>query len=116
MFEEDCYRHILTAVGSVASEGLVLGCHSAGVSSDLNQAMTMALRMVEVFGMGERLTSILATGGGHSPNAIREAEYIVNATRVVAEAVIDANRDGVEALAQALIQRVNLSARGDRAR
>jgi hypothetical protein len=41
-----------------------------GVRSDLNQSMSMALAMVEIFGMGERLTATLPLGGGHSPAAV----------------------------------------------
>ena len=46
---------------AVHLEEVVLNNKYTGVSSDLNQAMSMALMMVEIAGMGEKLTSRLAT-------------------------------------------------------
>jgi len=109
MMKEDCYRRVLIAVASRAAEKVVLNDASAGVSSDLNQAMSMALAMVEHYGMGDRLTSAAAIGGGHSPRAVEQAEDIVNATYEVAERLIDSNQNAVKALADSLVAEVNLT-------
>ncbi|HEY9788104.1 MAG TPA: AAA family ATPase [Candidatus Obscuribacterales bacterium] len=107
--EEDVFRRILSAVSSRAAEELILDDRSAGVSSDLNQAMSMALAMVEHYGMGSRLTSAQATGGGHTRWAIEEAEQIVNATFELSKRLIAEHRQAVEALAQALVEKVDLT-------
>lgn len=109
MMKEDCYRRVLIAVASRAAEKVVLNDASAGVSSDLNQAMSMALAMVEHYGMGDKLTSAAAIGGGHSPRAVAQAEDIVNATYEVAERLIAANEAAVKALADSLVSELNLT-------
>ncbi|HEY9784194.1 MAG TPA: AAA family ATPase [Candidatus Obscuribacterales bacterium] len=109
MMEEDTFRRIFIAVASRAAEEVVLNDRSAGVSSDLNQAMSTALAMVEHYGMGKRLTSTLAVGGGHTPAAVKEAEDIVNATFVLARRFIAENRAAVEALSHALVEKIDLT-------
>lgn len=109
MDEEDAYRRILIAVSSAAAETHVSNMRSLGTSSDFNQAMSMALVMVEQCGLGSRITSALATGGGHSPRAVEEAEIIVNATYEVAKQLITERRDAVIALATALVEHVDLT-------
>jgi cell division protease FtsH len=111
MMEEDCYRRVLIAVASRAAEEIILKDRSAGVGSDLNQAMGMALAMVEVYGMGERLTSAQAVGNGHIPDAIKQAEDMLEATLRVAKRMIAANAGAVDALAHALCEKIDLTGR-----
>jgi len=108
-FEEDYFRSVLIAMGSIAAEKLVLGQRSGGATSDLAQGMGVSLQMVGACGFGEKLTSVAPTGGQYHGELIRQAENILNAAEACAELVIENNRGAVEALAHALVDRVNLS-------
>lgn len=108
-YEEDFYRSVLIAMGSIAAEKLVLGKRSGGATSDLNQGMSTAIQMVGICGFGERLTSMMATGGAPDGSIKRQAEDILNACEKVAEVLMETNREAIEALAHALIEKKNLS-------
>ena len=109
MDEEDLYRDLLISVNSRAAEELILNNRYSGVTSDLQQAMSRALQMVEICGMGEKLTSMLATGGTPSASGIKEAEYMVNATFRFAKIYTAERREAVVALATALDERTDLT-------
>jgi ATP-dependent Zn protease len=61
MNEEDLFRRILIAVNSRAAEEVILGKRYAGTSSDFKQAMSVAIQMCGIVGMGEKITSMLAS-------------------------------------------------------
>ena len=108
--EEDELRSILLALNARAAEEKILGERFNGVSSDLNQAMSTALSMVEDVGMGSRLTSRRALGSdGHRPEDVKEAELIVEAVFEFALQYTVENRAAIEALAKALDEKTDLT-------
>ncbi len=106
---EDCLRSILIAVNSRAVEEHICKTKYTGTSSDFNQAMNMALMMVTIAGMGEKITSRLATGGGLSPKHIAEAERIVNAVYRFAQRYTAEREDAINALADSLVEKIDLT-------
>ena len=108
--EEDEYRRILLALNARASEEKILNERFNGVGSDLNQALSVALRMVEDTGMGDRLTSRRALGGdSHRPEDVKEAELIVAAVYEFALTYTEENRAAIEALAAELDAKTDLT-------
>lgn len=106
---EDMLRSILISLNSRAVEELICNDQYAGVSSDLNQAMSLALNMVEIVGMGEKLTSRIAIGGGHHPSDVAEAKRIVNAVYRFAKVYTEGRKDAIVALAKALREKIDLT-------
>ena len=106
---EDMLRSILISLNSRAVEELICHDQYAGVTSDLHQAMTMALHMVESVGMGEKLTARSAIGGGHDPRDVAEAKRIVNAVYRFAKRYTEQRTEAIKALAKALQEKIDLT-------
>jgi ATP-dependent Zn protease len=107
--EEDLYRQILIAVNSRAAEEEILGKRYSGTSSDFQKAMAIAIHMSGVVGMGEKITSMLATDGKPSAKMIEEAEFIVNATFEFAKTYTRERRAAIEGLANLLETKTDLT-------
>jgi cell division protease FtsH len=107
--EEDCFRAMLISVNSRPCEELVLHAKTTGVTSDFNQATTIALNMVELYGMGEHIYSRLALGNEHSPEAIEEAKVMVDAVYIFAKKYSAERKDAAIAMAQELRDKIDMT-------
>lgn len=119
---------IAVAMGGRVAEELVFGDITTGASNDFEQATDMAHRMVTSFGMSENLGRVtLGKRGGpvflgrdlvesrnYSEEIAREIDHEVR--RLTDEAyeraqqIIEANRDKLERIAKALLERETLNA------
>ena len=105
-------------LGGMAAEQIFFGETGTGPSSDLEAATELSASMVGAFGMGPGLISYNAAQGPNSPNIVakvmsddrgRDAvEEMLQRIRTEVEALLANNRDLVEALRDALIQREEL--------
>lgn len=108
---------IQIAFGGQAAEEAFVGDVSTGPSGDLQYATSVAAQMIGAAGMGASPISVMA-GGPHSSDLVtrvlsdnrsRDAlEDLLNAQRSKAREVISQNRDLVEALRDALLERHEL--------
>jgi len=108
------------ALAGMAAEELFFGESGTGPSSDLTAATTLVAQMVGSFGMGSSLVSFDAVGnGGHSsPNIVakvltddrakREVETILRERKDKVAYLLEQNRQLVEALRDALLEREEL--------
>jgi cell division protease FtsH len=108
------------ALGGMCAEELFFGEHGTGPSSDLIAATGLAAQMVGSFGMGRSLVSYEAVNnGGHSsPNIVakvlsndetkREVEDMLVDQKNQVRYKFDHNRDLIEALRDALLEREEL--------
>ena len=111
---------IAISLGGMAAEEVYFGESGTGPSGDLAAATQLAATMVGSLGMGRSLMSFHAVSDGPinatnlvgkvmgDPDAKREAEAILTAQKERALEVIGANRDIVEALRDALVDRDEL--------
>jgi cell division protease FtsH len=113
-------------MGGRAAERLIYGDTSTGAQSDLQQATMLARRMVEEFGMSERIGPValvrpgLFLGGDGlrgepvSPAIAAEADAevrrIVEEAEARAEQVLSERRDALERVAPVLLEREELDA------
>ena len=105
-------------LGGMAAEQIFYDETGTGPSSDLEAATELAASMVGAYGMGPGLISYNAASGPHSPNVVakvmadetgRDAvEGMLQRIKTEVEALLSNNRDLVEALRDALIQREEL--------
>ena len=107
-------------LGGMAAEEIFFGESGTGPSSDLTAATSLAAQMVGSYGMGNSLISFEAvTGGPHgSPNIVakvmsnedsrREVDELLRRQKAEAVALLEENRDLVEALRDALLEREEL--------
>ncbi len=112
--------HIAIALGGLVSEELFLGESGTGPASDLSAATALATQMVGSFGMAGSLISYdaIAEGAIGSRNLVGKVlsdrdgkarvEDILTAQRERVTALLEENRDIVEALRDALIERDEL--------
>jgi ATP-dependent Zn protease len=112
--------HVAIALGGLVSEEIFLGESGTGPASDLAGATQLAAQMVGSFGMAGSLISYdaIAEGPIGSKNLVGKVladrdgkarvEDILAEQRVRVSAVLDENRDVVEALRDALIERDEL--------
>ncbi|HYP21958.1 MAG TPA: AAA family ATPase, partial [Actinomycetota bacterium] len=108
------------ALGGMAAEQLFFGESGTGPSSDLQAATTLAAQMVGSFGMGSSLVSYEAVDNGPhgSPNIVakilsnddtkREVDEILRKHKDQVAYLLEANKDLVEALRDALLEREEL--------
>ena len=108
------------ALGGMCAEELFFGEHGTGPSSDLIAATGLAAQMVGSFGMGRSLVSYEAVNnGGHStPNIVAKVLSNDETKREVEDMLVDQknqvrykfehNRDLIEALRDALLEREEL--------
>jgi cell division protease FtsH len=108
------------ALAGMAAEQLFFGESGTGPSSDLTAATTLAAQMVGSFGMGSSLVSYEAVDNGHhaSPNIVakmltnddtkHEVEELLRRHKDQVAYLLRDNRDLVEALRDALLERDEL--------
>ncbi|HEX2293768.1 MAG TPA: AAA family ATPase [Actinomycetota bacterium] len=108
------------ALGGMASEQLFFGESGTGPSSDLSAATTLAAQMVGSFGMGASLVSYEAVDNGPhgSPNIVakvlsndetkKEVDDILRKHKDQVAYLLETNKDLVEALRDALLEREEL--------
>jgi cell division protease FtsH len=108
------------ALAGMAAEIIFFDESGTGPSSDLSAATALAAQMVGSFGMGSSLVSYDAVNNGmhSSPNIVakvltnedakREVDEILNTHLDEVKIIIDANRDLVEALRDALLEHEEL--------
>jgi len=111
---------IAISLGGMAAEEAYFGESGTGPSSDLAHATQLAATMVGALGMGRSLLSFEAVSDGPvsatnlvgkvlgDADAKREADAVLTAQKERALEVIGANRDILEALRDALIERDEL--------
>ena len=113
-------------LGGRASEELVFGEVSTGAENDLEQATTLARRMVCLYGMGEsvglvhraqRPAMFLTTGDGTaqtdcSPQTAREIDNevkkILDAAYLIAKGILTQHHDKLDLVAKELVQQETL--------
>ena len=107
-------------LGGMAAEDLFFGETGTGPSSDLVGATTLVAQMIGVYGMGENLASLEAVkSGAHSGANIvakvlssddtrDELNSILRATKDEVTKLLAENRDLIEALRDALLEREEL--------
>ena len=108
------------ALGGMAAEQLFFGESGTGPSSDLSTATALVAQMVGSFGMGSSLVSYEAVSNGPhaSPNIVakvlsnddtkKEVEDILRKHKDQIAYLLEANKDLVEALRDALLEREEL--------
>lgn len=108
------------ALAGMASEEIFFGESGTGPSSDLTAATSLAAQMVGAFGMGRSLVSYdaVAHGGHSSPNLVakvltntqarEEVEAILEGEKREIGRMLISNRDLVEALRDALLDKEEL--------
>jgi cell division protease FtsH len=108
------------ALGGMAAEQLFFGESGTGPSSDLTAATTLAAQMVGSFGMGASLVSYEAVDNGPhgSPNIVakvlsnedtkKEVDDILRKHKDQVSYLLETNKDLVEALRDALLDREEL--------
>ena len=111
---------IRIALGGMCAEELFFGEHGTGPSSDLVAATSLGAQMIGSFGMGRSLVSYEAvSNGGHSsPNIVAKVLSNDETKREVEDLLVDQknqvryklehNRDLVEALRDALLEKEQL--------
>ncbi|MBA3290898.1 MAG: AAA family ATPase [Actinobacteria bacterium] len=111
---------IRIALGGMCAEELFFGEHGTGPSSDLVAATSLGAQMIGSFGMGRSLVSYEAvSNGGHSsPNIVAKVLSNDETKREVEDLLVDQknqvryklehNRDLVEALRDALLEKEEL--------
>jgi cell division protease FtsH len=104
------------ALAGLAADELVYGEFDARSASDLEQATSIARTMVTQLGMGDQLGRMTygSDGGGLGPETRTlidtEARGLVDEASEWARAVLVANREALEAIAEALMERETLLA------
>lgn len=119
---EEVYTHsrydlralVQIAMGGWVAEELFYGETSTGPASDLTSATRTAAQMVGAAGMGGSLVSFAATGRDlveavlADAKARDEVEQVLDDARAAVRRLLAANRDLVEALRDALVERHEL--------
>ena len=106
-------------LGGMAAEQVFFGETGTGPSSDLSAATALAAQMVGTYGMGKSLISYDAVSGGlHGPNIVakvmsnedsrQEVDDLLRDMKDATVALIEENKDLVEALRDALLEREEL--------
>jgi cell division protease FtsH len=116
--QSELESRLMIMLGGMAAEQLFFDETGTGPSSDLEAATELAASMIGAFGMGPGLISYNAAQGPHSPNIVakvmsddqgREAvEDMLQRMKTDVGVLLSSNRDLVEALRDALIQREEL--------
>jgi len=116
--EEETYTHTKTellnriqiALASRACEEIFLNIQMSGVSGDLMSATSLASAMLGYYGMGKSLFSYGAFGGVQPDGALRaEIDELISEEYRKVKRLIEANREAVSAIAEALILRNELT-------
>ena len=122
------FEHIVVALGGKAAEEIVFGDVSTGASSDLQSANGIAMDMVAKYGMSETLGNVIVNTGndevflgktyGHSRSVSeelsslvdREVKKIIDSAYDKAKQLLTENRDKLDAVSMALIEKERLEA------
>lgn len=112
----ECEALLRVAMGGLVAEEVFFGEAGTGVSGDLAGATKLAAQMVGAYGMGGSLVSLEASPGPSdlvakvlSDEASRRAvEGLLDAAREAAKAILTSQRNVVEALRDALVERDEL--------
>lgn len=125
--EDESRAQLAMTLGGRAAERLIFGDQTAGVAGDLKQATRLAKMMVTQWGMSDRIGPVFYQGSDEHPFLGREmgeardhsehsAQLIdEEVARILREAddrafhILEENRDGLEKLTEALIEREVLS-------
>lgn len=124
MSESEMHARLAMTLAGRAAEDLVFNEYSAGAENDLKQATSLARRMVAHWGMSERIGPVAYHSGHDDPFLGREIvqetkPYSDQTARIIDEEVtktltkaaelasltLRENRDKLEALSQALLER-----------
>ena len=109
--KDELLSRIKIALASRAAEEVFLNIQMNGVTSDLASATTTALYMLGAYGMGDSFFSYLAVNGMSSADGALRApvdKLLAEQYREV-KAFLEANREAVIAIAEALILRKELT-------
>lgn len=101
--------HIQVALAARASEELFLGTQLSGVFSDLQQATRAAAAYIGYLGMNGSLYSTAAFGEPVDPAMKREIDKLLREQFLKVKNLLNANRDLVVAIAETLLQRLELN-------
>ncbi|MDT4912740.1 MAG: cell division protease FtsH, partial [Pseudonocardiales bacterium] len=124
--ENDLRGRIVGALGGIASEELVFGVTSTGAESDLDQLTQLARSMVGRWGMSpvigrwaalkdeNPVTAAYTTAPATLDAVDAEVQRIVGECYAHAQQLLRGNRDRLEGLASALLERETLDARAAR--
>ena len=105
---ESVLADIQVSLASRAAEELFLGNQYSGVAGDLMHATAWATRFIGYWGMNGSLTSIAAFGGAPDPGMRKEIDKLLRDQFLKVKMLIDENRDLVIAIAEALLDRLEL--------
>jgi cell division protease FtsH len=101
--------HIQVALAARAAEELFLGTQLSGVFSDLQQATRAAAAYIGYLGMNGSLYSTAAFGEPADPGMKREIDKLLREQFLKVKNLLNANRDLVVAVAETLLQRLELN-------
>jgi len=101
---EELLADIQSSLASRAAEEIFLGTALTGVTSDLEQATRMAAAAIGWFGMNGSLYSVRAFGeSAPDPVMKREIDKMLKDQYKKVKALLEANKDAVAAIAEALL-------------
>lgn len=101
--------HIQVSLASRAAEELFLGIQLTGVSGDLQTATQLAAGYVGSWGMNGSFYSVGALGGAGDASMKQDIDKLLNAQFLRVKQLIDANRELVVAIAEELLERLELT-------
>ena len=110
----EAYSHLVTALGGMAAEQVLLGEgeFTTGPSSDLQQCTQMAFEMVTRYGMGEGLFvksgDVLGAAGKVTDEAVAEAETLLRKALNDATSIITSHEQLFMTLVNALVEHETL--------
>ena len=107
--KQEILDDITMTLGAYAAEEVFLGYTTAGVSMDMIQATDMATRMVGFWAMDDSFFSYGAMGGVATGEIKPRVERILDQQYRVAKRLLEANKEAVIAIAEALILRNELT-------
>ena len=110
MFKSDCKKEIIYSLGGKAAEDLIYGENTTGVSADISSASSLALLMVQNFGMDKDIGPICIDDDlGFCSEKIFDLtesvarEYLKKVEEETFE-IVKTHRKSLEALAKALME------------
>ncbi|MGI8573203.1 MAG: ATP-dependent metallopeptidase FtsH/Yme1/Tma family protein [Solirubrobacteraceae bacterium] len=105
---EELIDFMTMLLGGRAAEQLVFGSVTTGASDDLRRVSEIARAMVNEYAMGNEVTSLRAhdDGAAEATRRVRDREVSALADEAlrVAQAIVDAHRTELDALAQTLLE------------
>ncbi|HNP71574.1 MAG TPA: AAA family ATPase [Kouleothrix sp.] len=107
--KQEILDDITVTLGAFAAEETFLGYTTAGVSMDMIQATDAATRMVGYWAMDDSFFSYGAMGGIATGEIKPRVERILDQQYRVAKRLLEANKEAVIAIAEALILRNELT-------